>query len=385
MKYAEVNSTTAEIKFYGYIGMWWISAKDFTDTIEEIERKYQNLDIRVHCYGGEVFEGNVMFNTIQRSKLNTTFIIEGVSASMSAIVMLSGKTIKMAENAFVMIHAPSGYTAGDSRDHFSTAKLLKSIELNSAKAFAKRTGKPLKEFEALMDGNDHWLSAQECKDMKLVDEVIDPFDQTSIEKPDAGTPVEKIYGLYAAIAAPNISQQNSSDMTKEMKQSLIDKHGLKNVTSDSSDTAIQAAIDARFAELSNENNSLKTQQTTGVTAQAEAIIAAKEVELKTKFSEEQKTKFKTAATSMGIEAMKGLLDEIKPAANIVEMITPEGSGKKPDDPTAIKGRENWTLQDYAKNDPDALQAMSVAADGSKEKLLFNKLYNAEYKTKLPEA
>lgn len=382
MKYTEVNSTTAEIKFYGYIGMWWMSAKDFTDTIEEIEKKYTELIIRTHCYGGEVFEGNVMFNTLQRTKLNVTFVIDGVSASMSAIVMLAGNKRKAASNAFVMIHAPSGYTSGGSSDHFSTGKLLKSMELNGSKAFAKITGKPVKDFEAMMDGTDHWLSAQECLDMGLIDEIIDPLADVRLDKPDAGTPVEKIFGLYAAIAAPinNLPQQNNNDMTKEQRQALITQHNLTNVTADSSDTAVLDAVNAKITALTTENANLKQTATGGVTAQAEAIIAAKEVELKTKFTPEQKTKFTTIATSLGVEQMKSILDEIKPVAVITDMITGDKETPGADGAVIAADRKTWDLAMWAEKDPDGLEAMSKAPAGSPEEKAFNALYNAAHKT-----
>lgn len=387
MKYTEKNSTTAEIKFYGYIGYWWINSKDFDDTIDEIAKRYTDLDIRVHCYGGEVFEGLCIHNTLKRSKLKVRFHVDGVAASMMPIVMFSGDEVYMAENAFQMFHAPKGYASGNSKDFFSTGKLLKDMEDIFIRGVMKKSSTSKADAEKYMDGTDYWLTAQECEAMKLITAITDGIDTVKLDKPDAGTPVEKIFGQYAAIAAPinNLpQQQNNNDMTKEQKQALITQHSLTNVTADSSDTAVLDAVNAKITALATENANLKQKETGGLTAQADAIIAAKEVELKTKFTPEQKTKFTAIATSMGVEQMKNILDEIKPVAVIADMIT-GGQQAVPGATGSVvpTDRKDWNLDTWAEKDPDGLEAMSKAPAGSDQEKAFNKLYNAKHNTQYP--
>jgi ATP-dependent protease ClpP protease subunit len=387
MKYTEKNATTAEIKFHGYIGTWWINAKDFDDTIDDIAKRYANLEIRVHCYGGEVFEGLAIHNTLKRSKLKVVFHVDGVAASMMPVVMFSGDEVYMAENAFQMFHAPYGYAGGNSKDFFSTGKLLRNMEEIFINGVMKKSNLNKAEAEKYMDGTDYWLTAKECLGMGLIKAITDGVDPVILDKPEAGTPVEKIFGQYAAIAAPinNLPQQNNNDMTKEQRQTLITQHGLTNVTADSSDTAVLDAVNAKITALFNENNSLKQQQAGGVTAQADAVIAAKEVELKTTFTAEQKSKYLGVATAMGVPAMKSILDDIKPVASIVDMMTNNNSNTNNSTTTTVVAadRKDWTLDQWAEKDPDGLEAMSKAPAGSDQEKAFNKLYNAAHNTQYP--
>jgi ATP-dependent protease ClpP protease subunit len=388
MRYTEVDKQTAELKFYGYIGFWWTSAKDFSDTIDEIQNRYSNLIIRLHSYGGEVMEGNTMFNCIQRSKLKTTFVIEGVSASMASIVMLSGDSIEMAENAFVMIHAPSSWEGGTADDLFRAANLLKKMQKNFATVYMRKTKKSQKEVDALFDGNDHWFSADECKAMGLIDNIISPVEGTppvgQVTKPESNGSVEFVFGQYAAMLTPQMStpisslQNTNTDMNKEQKQAAIDKYGLKGVTAESSDVAVLSAMDARFAEMSGRITALEAGQGAVVEAQATAILSAKETQLGKPFNEEQKKTFMTVAKSSGLEVLKTVLSDIAPTPNVQSLIAPEAKT-----PGAAAGstvpadRKDWTWATWREKDAAGLDRLSTSKNAD-DKAAFAALYKNEF-------
>jgi ATP-dependent Clp protease protease subunit len=162
MTYTQIDGNTGEMKIYGHISEWWNSAEEFTTVFEEMESKFNNIRIRMHCFGGSVFEGTVIFNAITKSRANVTIIVEGIAASMGSIILQAGKKRIIADNAFVMIHRPTGYTQGDSETHFNAGKMLQAMEKNFAKTYARRSGKPEGDVKKYLDGNDHWLSAEEA-------------------------------------------------------------------------------------------------------------------------------------------------------------------------------------------------------------------------------
>src|ERR1044072_3577982 len=110
MTYTQIDGNTGEMKIYGHISEWWNSAEEFTAVFEEMESKFNNIRIRMHCFGGSVFEGTVIFNAITKSRADVTIIVEGIAASMGSIILQAGKKRIIADNAFVMIHRPTGYT-----------------------------------------------------------------------------------------------------------------------------------------------------------------------------------------------------------------------------------------------------------------------------------
>jgi ATP-dependent protease ClpP protease subunit len=374
MKYWQKDGdpATAVMKFYGLIGVWYQGADDFTSTISEIEEKYSNLEIRMHCYGGQVFEGSVMFNAIQASKLNVTVCIEGVAASMASIVMLAAKKIVMAENAFVMVHVPKGCTEGTADDHFATGKLLKSMQANFAKAYCKKTGKNMAFVQAWLDGSDHWFDSTECKSFGLVDEVVGAVDTnaSAMGKPDNGTEMETVYSRYTAIGNSNNSHHNQTSTMDKAK--LISLFGLTGVTADSSDTAVMAAIEAHHNNTNARMTQLETGAKEGIRASATAIITAREKELKTTFTEAQKTGFMAVAEKMGIDSMNTMLSIVQPVPVIASLLTPEGkevmlpTGGNP----IAKEREAWDFDTWQEKDPAGLEKLPKDA--------FAKLYLAKY-------
>ena len=376
MKYwqKEGDPTTAVMKFYGLIGVWYQGADDFTSTICEIEEKYSNLEIKMHCYGGQVFEGSVMFNAIQASKLNVTVCIEGVAASMASIVMLAAKKIVMADNAFVMVHVPTGCTEGNAEDHFAIGKLLKSMQINFAKAYCKKTGKTMAFVQSWFDGSDHWFDSTECKSLGLVDEVIGAVDvsASAMGKPDKGTKMEAIYSRYTAIGNSNNSQHNQKSTMDKAK--LISLFGLTGVTAESSDTAMMAAIESHHNNVNAKMTQLETGVKEGIKSSATAIIAAREKELKTTFTEAQKTSFMAVAEKMGIDSMSSMLSIVQPTPVIASLLTGEqkpvgGQDASGGNPVA-KERESWDFDTWQEKDPEGLDKLP--------KDVFAKLYVAKY-------
>lgn len=371
MKYWEETKDTAVMKFYGQISQWWNGADDFTNTLLEIEAKYSKLIIRLHCYGGAVFEGNVIFNAVVASKLEVTYRIEGVAASMGSILPMSGKRIEIAANAFVMIHVPSGYTEGNAKDHFATGKVLKDMQVNFSKAYSKKTGKSITDVEAWMDGTDHWFNAQECIDMKYADALIEAVDTTSdvTGKPDQGTTMQSVYERYAALAISNSLPINNNKNRTMDKGAIILKFGITSVTPESSDTAVLDALTAAFTNKDNRIGQLETQQKEGVKTTASAMISAREKELNTKFTEKQKLDFTAVAEAAGINTLTTVLEAMKATPVITSMIGADGL--KPEVP-GTDARANWTLDQWQEKDPDGLDKLTDEAK--------DKLYQAKYKS-----
>lgn len=52
--------------------------------IEEAADASDEICLRVHCYGGSVIEGNMIFNAIRNSKIPVNIYIDGIAASMAA-------------------------------------------------------------------------------------------------------------------------------------------------------------------------------------------------------------------------------------------------------------------------------------------------------------
>ncbi|GHV13615.1 hypothetical protein FACS1894169_01000 [Bacteroidia bacterium] len=355
------------LKLYGEIWSWGDnSAQSFIARLNDLDN--QGLDVinlHIHCLGGEVLEGIAIYNAIKACKTPVDAYIDGVAASMATIVMLACRKIYMADNAFLMIHAPSGYAFGTSKDLIKTAKVLKAMEVNFRAAYVAKTGKTDAEVSVWLDG-DNWFSAKEALNEKLIDGIVGAVDaQASVKKEEIkNSTTTMLYQRYAALSTTknNKSQNSKSIMDKEK---IIKQFGLTSVTVESSEEAIYAAIEVKMKEKDNALNAEKTKQ---ITALVDSALAAH------KITTAQKDDFVTIGQTAGIEALQTALDAIKPVLKITDLI------KDNDNNDGKTDRSNWTWDDYQSKDPHALEALEKS-DNAEEKKVFQALYDAKYKKK----
>lgn len=190
-----------KIKFYGEIYRWnGKGAASFSDRVAELAKDSSSILMDMHCYGGEVFEANVNCITIENSPVDFDIDVVGVAASMGAIMLQSARKRRIVANGFVMVHCPSGGAWGNAAKHREAADLLEKMQNNFKKALAAATGRPEADFEAWMDGGDHWFTAEEALAEKLVDEIIPAKvkikDLDKVKAAELGA--EAVHGLFSA-------------------------------------------------------------------------------------------------------------------------------------------------------------------------------------------
>jgi ATP-dependent Clp protease, protease subunit len=384
MQYTEVNNDTVKLKFFGNIGMWYMGADDFTNTFNLLEKKYKDIVIDVHCYGGYVTEGNVIFNSINNSPANVTYNIVGVSASMSSIVQMAANKITIAENGFVMIHRPRGGADGNADDMFASGKLMKSMEKNFLKVYARRSGKTETECAKWMTGADYWFDAEEALALGLVDEIIPAVIKVSdLQKPTTTLGAEQLYSNFTASLAGDLPTDlfnNSNDM----KKMLIEAYGLTGVTEASSDTAIADALRIHIAAKDTTIKELKDAAKASTIAQVDAMIANAQTATGSKFDEAKINLLKTIGTENGVGVLAAALsfipttapvdvaDTTEPAApKAMSMIT---GGKAATGITAERAAWDWS--EWCTKDEKGLFALSKEAQGE--------IYKRTYGEAMPE-
>jgi len=103
-------------------------ARRFEGTLSQLSGIHDRIIIRVHTYGGNVFEGNQMCNALANCTADVELHVVGVAASMGAILTLYCEKVFIAENGFLMFHAPFSQTHGTAKEHESSLQLLRLIE-----------------------------------------------------------------------------------------------------------------------------------------------------------------------------------------------------------------------------------------------------------------
>jgi ATP-dependent Clp endopeptidase proteolytic subunit ClpP len=166
----KAENKQTEISIFDEIGMFGVSAKQFISDLQSVPADHSIL-LKIHSPGGEVFDGNAIFNALQR-RGNVEVQIEGIAASMATVISLAGAPVKMAANGFYMIHNPWGVAMGDAEELRDQAELLDKIRSNMVGAYAARSGKSPEQIQEWMDA-ETWFTAEEAHAAGFVDEVTD--------------------------------------------------------------------------------------------------------------------------------------------------------------------------------------------------------------------
>jgi len=164
------NKTAAEATVYLYdeIGWFGISAEQFVKDLNAITAK--TINIRINSPGGSVFDGTALFNAIKQHKSKTVTHIDGLAASISSVIALASGEVRMAENAFLMIHNPWSIVIGNADTMREEADLLDKVGGTIAKAYMDKTGKDKAEIKDLMAA-ETWMTAEEALEMGFIDVI----------------------------------------------------------------------------------------------------------------------------------------------------------------------------------------------------------------------
>jgi ATP-dependent Clp protease, protease subunit len=163
-----------EVLIYGEIGKSWdgsgISARDFVMELDGITSAKINL--RINSGGGEVFEGAAIANAIKRCAADVSVIVDGLAASSASMIALSGNSLTMAANSFMMIHDPWTWAMGNADELMKQAELLDKLAGKMAQLYAEKCGKPAEQMRAAMK-SETWYTAEEAKAVGLCDSIGD--------------------------------------------------------------------------------------------------------------------------------------------------------------------------------------------------------------------
>jgi ATP-dependent protease ClpP protease subunit len=162
----------AEVLIYDEIGAYGVSAKGFLAELGALPDDMA-IDLRLNSPGGSVFDAVAIHNALSRHAGPVTVWIDGIAASAASYVAMAGDAIVMPENAFLMIHDPSGLVMGTAADMREMAGTLDKIAAGMTRGYAARSGKTEDEIAALMAA-ETWFSAAEALEVGLATQLAEP-------------------------------------------------------------------------------------------------------------------------------------------------------------------------------------------------------------------
>lgn len=362
----KVDSTTAEIYMYGVIGSGLdIDANVVVAEIENLRKKgCRNFRFYVNSEGGEVIQGSALFNYLDRTDIEVEWVVDGVAASMMAMLISNPKhKVKAAKYASFMYHRVQGSCYGNSDEVRNLAAMIDTFEKSLVDMMASRmkvdAASVKKEF--FTDGLDHWMNAEEAMRRGLVDEIISGKNITSPKELLSSKDVFNFYNKQLI----NYKQNQKSMITNKAEIGKLLNIAEAEVNDDSVMTAVKNVLKSN-SELQNqlktvkaENASLKNQIGELNNAKVKSLIDKAIAEKK--FGEDERDSY-TRLANTDFELAEKMIGKMKGVERIVDYLDTEHESEE---------EKDWTFDDYHKK--GKLENLKKT---NKEK--YNKLYKTRF-------
>ena len=156
-------------KIKGDIISWNSSIWDFNHKMKSIKED-EDIELEINSYGGDVFLGIDLMNTLRGHGGKVTVTVTGIAASAASIIAMGADTIRMYSNTQLMVHNAWTYAAGNAKELRKVADDLESIGESVLASYTHRVDE--KTVAKLLD-EETYLSASKAKELGFIDEIVD--------------------------------------------------------------------------------------------------------------------------------------------------------------------------------------------------------------------
>ncbi len=187
----------------------------------------QALTVRIHSPGGSVTEGLGIRNLLRAYPGEVTTVGVGFVASIASIILLAGKKIKMADNAYLMIHRPYGGVAGNADVMKQTAATLENMDENLLDIYVEviesrgKGGTDTREKVWDWMSAETWFTAREALEAGFIDEVIGA-EEIPAPSAQAFTALAKFEHVPEAIFSKQKDEEMSKNLLQQIRALLIE-------------------------------------------------------------------------------------------------------------------------------------------------------------------
>lgn len=143
-----------------------------------------DVTVYINSPGGDVFAGAELYTALREHKGKVTVKVTGIAASAASVIAMAGDEVLMSPVAYMMIHDPWTYAAGNYREMEHQAQVLREIGEGLIAAYTAKTGKRRDEITAMLAA-ETYMNAQRCVEEGFADGILYEMP----ESPADGTPL----------------------------------------------------------------------------------------------------------------------------------------------------------------------------------------------------
>lgn len=176
----QADSSTLELYFLDIIqdsydfwsGMVYSKVQEIIDKVNYY--KPSKIKCIIDSEGGDAQTGLTIYNFLVRCDAKIEVEIIGLAGSIASVIAMAANKgkLKIARNAFMMIHKAEGVCYGTSTEIRQAADLVDMYTAQVVDVYAQRTAKTVAEINALIENGDYWMSGEECVAQGFADETF---------------------------------------------------------------------------------------------------------------------------------------------------------------------------------------------------------------------
>jgi ATP-dependent Clp protease, protease subunit len=203
-------------KIKGDIIGWNSSIYEFNNLMKNIKAD-EDIELEINSYGGDVFLGIDLCNTLRGHTGKVTAIITGIAASAASVIAMGADEIKIYNNAQMMIHNAWTIAMGNSKELRKVAEDLESINESVLASYTSRLDEDTAS--KLLD-DETYLSAKKAKEYGLVDEIIGDAEAEKVESKMFENKAKEFNNKIATKSQPIVATIKMDEEMKKMFDSL---------------------------------------------------------------------------------------------------------------------------------------------------------------------
>ena len=370
-----IDSNESTILLYDEIGGdTGINGSDFANEMQYLQCVCNKINVRINSVGGSVIDGYSIISAILNCKVPVDTYIDGVSASISAVIAMCGRKVCMMDYGTLMIHNPSG----------ADQVVLDKIKETLITLLTNRTELTPLECNKMMNA-ETYLNAKECMDCGMIDEII--------TSKSMATNIPGVYNTKEGLTElaniyNSLLKNNKKDMKLSANQLNLDENSSEEVIVEAIKDlqkpilVVESEVKLTNTEVENkeivdlikERDELKVKLDEFI-AEKEAVKHANIEEMVNSFItsgklDESQKESTIKLANVDFEAVKNMISKIgtsKASVQITSIIEKETSVTNSDS-------SSWTIREWEKKDPKGLAEIQNI---NPER--YTSMYNSFYK------
>lgn len=155
---------------YDFFGMEATSPSRVSKILDAVSGS-EDLEVEINSCGGDISAGSEIYTAIRGySKGAVKINVVGSAYSAGSVIAMAGPCY-MSPTAMMMCHKVSTSTYGNSEDMDKMSDTLQVADQTIANAYIAKSGMSMEDALDMMK-KETWLTAQQAKDMGLIDGIM---------------------------------------------------------------------------------------------------------------------------------------------------------------------------------------------------------------------